>query len=238
MPKMMKVVQDTVRTFIVRLDKQLIIGMNDSDKTYWEMSFDDLQKSIASMASRRDQFMAQMKERMADMPEDQRAAMEERMKNMGGMGGGPDTAKLTATATGETKTINGFACTRYDVKRDTASFMTVWASKDVKGYADLKQDFSDFRQKLASSNPMMGRNLLVGLSDIDGFPIQSEHGNFKTVVTKVVNQATPESEFNPPSSYKKVDPPTRGMGRGPRRHRDEGDQQEQPENQPPDNNNN
>ncbi|HLX12395.1 MAG TPA: DUF4412 domain-containing protein [Bacteroidota bacterium] len=235
MPKMFKAVQDGGRTFIIRMDKQTITSVNAKDSTYWEMSFDDLEKQAAGAGSRMQEMMARMKDRMADMPPDQRAAVEERMKSMGGMGGA-DSSKLAVEKESDTKTISGFNCTRYEVKRDTASFMTVWATSDVKGSAEMKKDFADFRDRMMKLNPMGGRSAFYGMSEIDGFPIQSEHGDYKNVVTKVEQRNTPESAFQAPDGFKKVQPQMGNGNRQRRRRNSEDDNGGNNDNQ--DNNNN
>ena len=106
MPGMAKVVTRSGHVIILRLDKQLVDILNPGRKTYSEISFDDLENK-----------------RFANLTPDQRRVIEQHMareKNRDN-----DKADLDVEKTDETKTIDGYKCTKYVLKKDGRVAQTV-----------------------------------------------------------------------------------------------------------------
>ena len=83
MPGMMKQEsKENGSATIFRLDKQLMISLNERNKTYSEMSFDDLESMMKKKSSGMDQKMEAMQEQMKKMPEEQRKMMEKDRKSV------------------------------------------------------------------------------------------------------------------------------------------------------------
>ncbi|MBI1807651.1 MAG: DUF4412 domain-containing protein [Ignavibacteria bacterium] len=204
MPKMFKEVREgSDGTTIVRLDKQLMITVNNKDKTYSEMTFTELEATMKKAVGKMDEKMAEMEEKLKDMPEEQRKMVEQMMGNKM-PGKGKDT-KVEISATGEKKTISGYVCEEYLVKQDGKELMTLWTSKDVKAFDDMRKDLEEFKSRMAALNPMGGKGLAEGMKDLQGFPIQTQFGQGLTsTVTKIEKRSTPASEFEVPAGYKKV----------------------------------
>jgi hypothetical protein len=202
MPKMFRSVDGEQHEAIIRLDKGIILNINHADSTYTEMTFEELDAMMKKGNAKMDESMAELKDKMKDMPEDQRKMVEQMMGKNPAMGGSAE--KYTSKNTGETEKISGFNCTKYVVSQGDKEVLTVWATKEVKGMEGLKKDMQAFRDRLASSMPKIGSAMAEGMKNVDGFPIRVESANYKSTVTKVQKQSTPASAFEAPKSYKKV----------------------------------
>ena len=206
MPKMMKgVTKESGETFIVRLDKELFITIDPKEKTYSEMTFAEMESMMKKASGKMDARMAEMKEKLANMPEEQRKMVEQMMASK--MPGMAKDAKVEVEKTGDKETISGFACTKYVVNQDGKEAMTLWVTKDVKGFDSMRKDWEEFSKRMMAMNPMGGKGLGDAFKKIDGFPIRTEMaGAFTSTVTKVEEKSTPASAFEVPAGYKKVNP--------------------------------
>jgi hypothetical protein len=205
MPKMMKTItKDQPEQFIVRLDKQLFITIDTNEKTYSEITFDEMEAAMKKINAKMDSHMAELKKKLAAMPEEQRKMME---KMMGAKLGDADAKeeKVTVKSTGEKKTISGFACTKTVVSQGDNTMMTLWVTKGVSGFDAMRKDWEEFSKRMMALNPMGGKSLGEAFKQIDGFPIQTEMmKGIVNTVTKVEKKTTAAGEFEVPSGYKKV----------------------------------
>ncbi len=211
MPRMLKMVQgDDGQSAVIRLDKEMMIMIDPKEKTYWEISFDKMERIMKGASAQMTAQMAEMQKQLEQMPEDQRK-MAEQMMGAHKPGSAP---KIEASNTGETKTISGYACTKYIIKHDDKEAATVWATRDVKKFDVMKKDMEEFGKRMQAMIPGgKGVNGLMG--GIDGFPIQTETvGGRKTVVTKIEERSTPADEFEAPAGYRKTEPPMMGGKEG------------------------
>jgi GLPGLI family protein len=194
------------KTTILRLDKEVMIMLNPEEKTYWELSFADMEKGAKKASAQMDQKMAELKEKLKDMPEEQRKMMEQMMGSR--MQGSKEEPKLEVVKSGDTKKISGYTCTKYVVNRDGKEMLTVWVTKDVKGFETIRKDMNEFRERMAAMNPGMRKGVMQELKNIEGFPMETEMGDMlKEVVTKVERKSIAASEFEIPEGYKKVESP-------------------------------
>jgi len=200
MPKMFKIVNPTT-VMIIRMDQEKVYTIDPAKKTYSEMTFADME-AFAKKAGDR---MAQMKEQMKNMPPEQRKQMEA-MTSM--MGGGAEVP-VEISATGETKTVGGFKCAKYVVKRGGKEIMTMWATKDLAGFENLRKDWMEFGKRMASLTKMSG--LGEAYQKIEGFPMETDMDmmgkTMTTTVTKVEKKSTAASEFTVPAGYTKAESP-------------------------------
>jgi hypothetical protein len=202
MPRMFKIVNPTM-VMILRMDQEKVYNMDPAKKTYSEMTFADMEAYAKKAGDR----MALYKEKIKNMPPEQRKQMEA-MTSM--MGGGADAA-VEISATGEKKTVSGFACTKYIMKRGDKELMSLWVTKDVTGFDNLRKDWMEFGKRMASLTNMSG--LGEAYQKINGFPMETEMdimGKMTTVVTKVEKRSTPAGEFSVPAGYTKTDSPLMG----------------------------
>ncbi len=196
MPKMLKSVDPDGRTSIFRLDKEVVYTVNPEKKTYTSMTFEEL-KSM--MKNARAGMNEMMEKRMANLSPEQRKKMEERMGMLKDQSGStPVTYQVVAA--GEHKSISGFACDKYIVKRDGKDFETVWATKQVGGIESLKKDMEEVSQRL-SSMVGMRRGLTMWFKDLEGFPVETDSHGTVSVATKIERKAIPTSEFEVPAGY-------------------------------------
>ena len=193
--------EDGGRVVIVRLDKEKIYTLSPKEKTYSEMTFNELEATMKKMGSEMDSHMAEMNEQLASMPPEQRKMVEEMMKKQMNRGGG-DEVKVEKT--GDSKTISGYSCTKFLVKQDDKEMATIWTTKDLKAFESMRGDFQEFSKRMMSMNPMT-KGMGEGMQKVEGFPIETDGARgFKQVVTKVEKRSIAASEFEIPADYKKV----------------------------------
>lgn len=204
MPKMFKEKGSSEEQYIiVRLDKKLFIMVNDGDKEYSELTFDEMELMMKKVSGKMSGAMAEMEKQMQNLTPDQRKMMKEMMG--GKIPGMKETAKIEVSNTGESKKISGYSCTKHVVKRGGEDFLTLWTTDDIKGIGAMGEEMKEFGKRMAALNPMGDDSESEAMMSVDGFPIQTEMANMTTVVTKVEEKTIPAGEFEVPAGYKKVD---------------------------------
>lgn len=204
MPHLMKVEHSSgdMSEVILNLDKQTITSVNRKAKTYSETPFDTLTARLKELNKDFDQRNAEVQRELKSMPEAQRQKLEKMMSQMGDQSGEPVVVK---TGTG-TKTILGYACSRLDVMRGEKVVMSLWLTKQVKGFDALKADWKEFSRRLASQLPgAFGKAITEGMTKADGFPMETVMGPAVTTVTKLEARAIPASVFAIPAGYTKTE---------------------------------
>jgi hypothetical protein len=204
MPKMFKTETGGGETMIIRADKELFYGINPSDKTYWVMTFAELEEGMKRAKGKMDAKMSELQEKMKDMPEAQRKQMESMMAMMGGDKG---DKKVEVTPTSEKKEICGYSCTKNVVTSGGKELMTLWIAKGVKGFDALRKDWVAASKKMLELNPMNGKEMMEVFSKLEGYPLESDIMGMTNVVTKLENRSTPASAFDVPAGYKQTDSP-------------------------------
>ena len=201
MPRMFKIVNPTT-VMILRMDQEKIYTVDPAKKTYSEMTFADME----AYAKKAGEKMAQYREKMKNMPPEQRKQIEAMTGMMGGAEG-----SVEISATGEKKSVDGFSCAKYVMKRGGKEMMTLWVTKDVAGFDNLRKDWMEFGKRMAALTNMSG--LGDAYQKIDGFPMETDMdimGKMTTVVTKVEKRTTPAGEFSVPAGYTKTESPLMG----------------------------
>jgi hypothetical protein len=210
MPRMMKMVGgDEGRAVILRLDKEVVTMVDPEKKAYYQMTFKEMEQMMEGAAAMGDYQNEMMKEQLAQLPEEQRKAVEEMMKSKKK----PKGPSVEVSRTGETKTISGYHCQEYALKEDDERIATIWATRDVKEFELMREDMKEFarRMKVIAERGMKDSPQL--LEDIDGFPIATERAGGRTsIVTKIEERSTPANAFDPPADFRKESFP--GMGGG------------------------
>jgi hypothetical protein len=204
MPKMFKVVSEG-KIMILRMDQEKIYDVNPTTKTYSEMTFAEMEAYAKKAGDR----MAQFNEKLKSMPPDQRKKMEA----LGALLPGKGEASVQISATDEKKTVSGFPCTKYVMTRGGKEFTTLWVTKGVSGFDNLRSDWMEFGKRMATLTGMTG--LGEAYLKIDGFPMETDMdvmGKMATVVTKVEKRSTPAGEFNVPAGYTKTESPLKQGG--------------------------
>jgi hypothetical protein len=207
MPKMFKTVtSDAGDGVILRFDKELLITLSPKDKTYSEASFAEIDSAMKRVSSEMDEQMSQMQEQLKDLPEEQRKMVEKMMGDK--MSGKKAEAHPEVIKTGDSRSISGYACTKYLLKQGEKVMMTVWATKDVKEFEVMRKDLEEFSRRMLAMNPMAQKAITDAMKHIDGFPVERDMGgDMKEVVTKIEKKSIASGEFEIPSGYKRVDSP-------------------------------
>ena len=201
---------------IYRGDRREMVVVNDKDKTYFVLGEED----IKALAAQINQAMSAMEQALAAVPEGQREKMREMMnKRMPMQTEQREPAELKKT--GETDTINGYPCVKYQVWRAGILERELWVTpwKNIEGGADTVQAFEDmsgFFKEMLDSLPQMGDRSFADsafehLKEMGGMPVVTrefaDDGSLESEAT--LRSATQENldpaDFEPPKSYKKKD---------------------------------
>jgi hypothetical protein len=210
MPKMYRHEGDDGQAVIIRLDRERFYIVNPAEKTYSEMTFKEMEEGMKKAGEQMDKRMAEMQEKMKDMSEEQRKMVEQMMGPA--MGGKGKSAKVDVTGPGEKKIINGYKCAKYTASSDGKDLLTMWTSKDVKGFESLRGDWEEFSRRMVALSPVGGKGIAEAFRKIDGFPLHTEMMGVTTVVTKIEKRSTPASQFEIPDGYTQTDSPLKKMG--------------------------
>lgn len=204
------------QTMVFDGTKQVLWMINDTKKTYTEMTKADADRLGSQMSDA----MAQMNAQMANLPPAQRAQMEAMMKGRG-MPGAAGVAKTEYRKVGTDK-VGKWTCERYDGYQNnqkTTELCTVDA-KDL-GFAltdfDVARQLAEFFAKLVPQGA--DAMFRVGTAEAQGFsgvPVRrttlGPNGS-TTEITEVSRQNFPDSTFALPAGYTKEEFPGMG-GRG------------------------
>jgi hypothetical protein len=186
---------------VFRLDKQMMYSIDYEGKEYSEITFAELEVYIKKATDELKVQMAELKKQLASLPEDQRKMMEQMM---GGKGGVDDSAKVEVMKTAETKTISGYACAKYQLKKGGEEAATVWTTSGIPGFKAMQKDFQEFSQRLASQMSINGPQMAEAMQKVEGFPVETSISGMTASVTKVSSMAVAKSEFDVPAGFKKV----------------------------------
>jgi hypothetical protein len=191
--------------FIYRADKGLFWMVDANQKSYSEMTRQDLE----GLANTMDAAMKQMQEQLAKLPPEQRKMMEDMMKqNMPGAG---SQSKATYKKIGSGK-IGAWACDKYESWRDgekTAEICLAdpkavgFTDADFNALKDMLKPFEKFAKDL---------QVMLFLDGADGAPKGApvratvfENGKAKSesVVKQVKKENTSPALFELPKGYAK-----------------------------------
>ena len=132
---------------------------------------------------------------------------KEDMERMAGMTGGmpmSDTGEMEATATGETRTINGMNCTAYDVETDEGT-TRVWVSKDDAALADALLAMGERVNAMNMGDDEVDESFVVAKH---GFPVliqRLEYDSYEIEETMSVDrQSVSDDLFTPPTGWRKM----------------------------------
>jgi len=198
-----------------------VVLINDKEKNYSEFSEADRQKLHARMEG----MQAQMKDRLKDMPPEQRQRVEEMMAKRGADPAAKEhTIKFEAL--GAKKTINGFACEMYRKLEDGKVREELCAAPWSAGLVQ-KSDFAAVGKFAAGmmqefGGPGRRRNPLAELDQYPGIPISrvaidegGKRGD-EDQIKSIKRGAVPAERFAVPAGYTKKElsfGPGRGAGR-------------------------
>lgn len=130
---------------------------------------------------------------------EQAKMMQQMMKTMAG--------SIKVTPTGIVETIGDYKCRKYVVNMMMAQ-SDYWATKEFKGYDEMKE-IGEKAAKIFEANPMMKQMNIMGLmKELDGFPIKTATqvmgGSITTIVKKIEQKKLDKDLFKVPAGYKLV----------------------------------
>ncbi len=162
---------------IMDFDSMIMYRLNTKDKTYSQMSLNDMGMP-------------------PDMPREDRQKMNQMMGEM--------MQSFQVTPTNETRNISGYECRKYMVSFMKVN-SEYWLSKDVKGYDELRQ-IGEKMTRYYSKNPMLKQMDVAGMMDkLDGFPVrtvtQMMGGTVTTTLKTVEVKPLSPSLFQVPADY-------------------------------------
>jgi hypothetical protein len=209
-------------TFIFDGVKQAMLIVDDTKKTYSEITKDDVDR----LASQMQQMQSQMQGAMANLSPEQRAQIEGMMRGRAGRGmpGMAAAAKPTFKKTGTDK-VGKWTCDKYEGyegDKKTSEVCTVAPSALGVSESDfaVTQQFSKFFSALVPQRSMQ----VFSLATIEdrgfaGVPVRSitygADGSVQstTELSDIAHQNIPDSTFAVPSGYQKQDMGFGGRGR-------------------------
>jgi hypothetical protein len=187
---------------IYRLDRKMMISINERNRTYSEVTFDEFEEALRRRGEAREKREAESRRKLQALPEEQRRVIEK------GLPPTQATPATTVVRRKETRTISGFACAGFDIRQGERVVTTIWATTGVAGYAAMQKDMGDFSRRMAAMNPTNGKAMAEAMKKVEGFPILTEIGDrLTTTVVKVQPSTTAKSAFEVPAGYQKTPSP-------------------------------
>ena len=211
--------RDTTAVIVDAVARKMVM-VNDHDKTFTEITEDDMKRMKGQLQAAR----AQMAERMKNMTPEQRAQMESMMgpaaKQM--LSGDTKPPQWKFEPLGSKKTVNGFACEMYRVLLDGAPHEEDCISPWSAGLVD-RAAFSGLEKFAQSMGDDVGamRGAMPLFHQFPGMPITrvvispSGERSEEHQVKSVSHGAIAASMFAVPAGYTKRELPLMGMGHGP-----------------------
>jgi Domain of unknown function (DUF4412) len=198
--------------------KKVLVTLDPAKKTYTEMTQADADK----MGDQVSGAMAQMKEQMKNLPPEARAKLEAAMQ---GRGAASAPAKIQYKKTG-TDTVGKWTCDKYEGFRGDTKVAEV-CTVDPKVLGFTANDFAVSKEMAAFFNGVTSQistqAFSIGSLEVQGYsgiPVRHMMSiagrQITTEITEVSHQSFPDSVFQVPAGYQKVErfDPLAGRGRG------------------------
>ncbi len=202
---------------IYRGDKREMVFIDHDKKSYYVID----EETMKALAAQINEAISVMEQALANVPEGQRAMVEEMMKKKMPQAQKIERPKTELRNTGERAERNGYPCVKYEVLREGRTIRELWVTdwKNVEGGADvaeLFEEMSEFFKEMLDSLPKFAGE---GGAD-QAFEHMKEIGGFPVVSREFENDGTLESEsslrsarrqtldpdtFEPPADYKRQD---------------------------------
>lgn len=214
---------------IFRGDQQKLMVVDNENEAYMnidEATIEQLPKSLAGAGDQLAVARQQLQERLSEMSEEQRRALEQALGHPeGGAGnifGEEDRQPIELIGTGEKAEMHGYSCERWELRRDGLMVRELWVApwRQVEGgeeSAEAFQEMSDFFTKMLDALGEIGGGPIDGdafavyshFVEIDGFPVVTRgfgaDGGLddESVLRSAERRTIDPSEFEPPAGYKR-----------------------------------
>ncbi len=205
----------TQSTVIYRGDREEILLINHGDHTWRAMD----KATMVNLGQQINPAMEKMQEMLKNMPPERRAMMEKMFAGQGinpAMMGGK--VEMQVKKTGESQTINGYPCVKYETWRENEKVAEHCVSdwKQVPGSQEARGVFHDmaaFSQEVWQGAFKGGggpASFFESIGKIEGYPVLTRIFSKGTIVTEsrltgVEEKSVAAKEFDPPKDYVKKD---------------------------------
>jgi hypothetical protein len=180
---------------ILRLDQSKMISVDNSKKTYVEITFEQMQQLMDKLGGG------------AQGRAEQQQALEAMRKMMGAT-----MAEISVTKVGPGEPVAGYPTEKYLVKGPME--MEIWAAPSLK----MPPQYYDALKTTLARNPMFDMGKLydemkkingVSMKTVTTMKMMNMEIKTTTVVNSVDKGAIPKSTFDIPAGYQKTDSPLR-----------------------------
>ena len=198
---------------IFRADRQVVWMIDSREGTYQEMTQADVERMAEQLTALR----KQQEEMLKGLPPEQRAIVEEMLKQQVGEG---KRVEISVRAVGR-ESVGNFSTTKYEILADGERTAELWAAPLAQlnlgpDEHDIFAQFARFFEKLSQTAAAeAGRtDLSVRYADvIEGFPVKIlsyDEGELvsEQVVVRVQRQAVAGDKFELPAGLRKVEIPS------------------------------
>ena len=211
--------EHTQSAVIYRGDRQEILLINDGDHTWRAMDKATMINLGQQINPAMEQMQKQMEQALKNMPPERRAMMEKMFARQG-VGPGMMAGKIDMQVkkTGETQTINGYPCVKYETWQNDRKVAEHWVTdwKRIPGTQEAQAVFQD----MAAFSRDVGKGAFKGsggptsflesMGKIEGYPVLTRIFSDGRIVTESRLTAVKEKqvsveEFEPPKDYVKKD---------------------------------
>lgn len=211
---------------IFRGDRREMVVVDHGDRTYRVVD----EQAVRQIAGQVSSALDQVQEALKNVPEDQRALIEEMMKkNMPQQHQPAQRPRSELKKTSERGTKNGYPCVKFEVLREGRKIRELWVTEwsNVEGGRDVVgafEDMADFFSELMDAMPQFGQGPAMAdpafehMREIGGFPVVTrefdDDGSLEseTTLRSARRQTLDPDAFEPPSGYKRQEmfaPPPR-----------------------------
>lgn len=198
---------------IFRGDRREMVVVDHEDRSYHVMD----EETLGQIADQVNSAMTQMQEALKNVPEDQRAMVEQMMKQRM-PAETPKRPETELRKTGERGDKNGYPCVKYEVLRGGQKLRELWVTdwSNVEGGKDVVdtfEDMADFFREMLDSMPEFGQGSAVEgspfehMKELGGFPVVTrefdDDGSLEgeSALRSAKRQAIDPAAFEPPSGY-------------------------------------
>lgn len=202
---------------IYRGDRREMVFVDHEDKSFHVMD----EETIGRLAGQVNQAMAQMQEALKDVPAEQRAMLEQMMKQRMPEQAPPARSKRELRKAGDRAEKAGYPCVKYELLDAGRVIRELWVTDwdNIEGGDDVVDAFegmADFFREMLDAMPDMGQdrsgmgdNFFEHMRELGGFPVfVREFGNDgslagESTLRSVRRQTLDPDVFEPPSGYKR-----------------------------------
>lgn len=189
--------------YLVRLDRDEMYWIDSKKRSYQVFKLSELQRAAKGVQQQMRVAMSKMKEELKHLPPEQRALMEQ-MMGSGAGSGGQESESVEVKKTGVEKTIAGYRCEEYVVRVGGKERLKACTTEQIPGFSGMRGDWVVMQKRLAEVVPFWGgKGHGEWYGRLSGFPLESEMGGVRAVVTKVEVSDPPTSEFEIPAGYER-----------------------------------